>query len=177
MKREKGKMRTLSDCPPSQAPQSLTPDLRLPLKGEEEKPKKVIALDLSCSALLRKRPCFAEAERTLDIRHSSDNYAKSVKNGVICENEMSGKSCTFAVRLRDASISDETDTSFSTRSARDLTASLLPLDNVQTSLTLLSLTRRLVECLRCKASLTRLENHSLLALLENTWRVCSRSTN
>ncbi len=88
---------------------------------------------------------------------------------------MSGKSRNFAVRLRDASISDETDTSFSTRSARDLTANLLSLGNVQTSLTLLSLTRRLVACLRCKASLTRLENHSLLALLENTWRVCSRS--
>ena len=27
--------RTLSGCPPSQAPQSLTPDLRLPLKGEK----------------------------------------------------------------------------------------------------------------------------------------------
>ena len=29
-------LRTLSDYPPSQAPQSLTPDLRLPLKGEED---------------------------------------------------------------------------------------------------------------------------------------------
>ena len=150
--------RTLSGCPPSQAPQSLTPDLRLPLKGEEEKPKKSYCL----------RPL------TLDIRHSSDNYAKSAKNGVICENEMSGKSRNFAVRL-DRSLSIDFIKSLQSF-ARDLTASIGCASAIQTSLIALGF-HDTCRVLRCKASLTRLENHSLLALLENTWRVCSRSTN